>query len=469
VHELHTQLNASTTRIGQIREETAKDTVLAVLRDTIALGWPETRSDCPEILHGYWNYRDELGVEDGIILKGSRIVIPQSLRADVLAKLHYAHQGVEKCRLRAKSSVFWDGINKDIEQTVGTCAQCQTHQPSATKEPLMPHDVPPRSWHTLCSDLFYWEQNHYLLIADLYSKFPIVRKLGTLSSRSVINHMKGIFDEHGIPDRLISDNGTQYSSEEFKQFAATYGFEHVTSSPLYPRSNGFAERMVQTIKHLFTKAREGGQDPHMAMLCLRTTPLDHQTPSPSELLNGRKYRSNIPTTTVAKLKESPASYTDNLQHRQNLQKAYHDRDAKSLPPLHPQEHVRVQDPGSKSKSWAPGQITQVLNAPRSYKVQTSSGIYRRNRRHLRQTRESFHPATFTESKVDDEDNAHATSSTAKLATPNADPGEPRHDIVTSYGGVPPPAPPLERSVDTGPPVTLRRSSRVPKPPAKLNL
>ena len=227
--------------------------------------------------------------------------------------------------------------------------------------------------------------------------------------------------------------------------------------------------MVQTIKHLFTKAREGGQDPHMAMLCLRTTPLDHQTPSPSELLNGRKYRSNIPTTTVAKLKESPACYTDNLQHRQNLQKAYHDRDAKSLPPLHPQEHVRVQDPGSKSKSWAPGQITQVLNAPRSYKVQTSSGIYRRNRRHLRQTRESFHPATFTENKVDDEDNAHATSSTAKLATPNADLGEPRHDIVTSYGGVPPPAPPLERSVDTGPPVTLRRSSRVPKPPAKLNL
>jgi len=81
----------------------------------------------------------------------------------------------------------------------------------------MPHDVPPRTWHTLCSDLFHWEQNHYLLIANLYSKFPIVRKLGTLSSRSVISHMKGIFDEYGIPNRLISEDGTQYSSEEFKQ------------------------------------------------------------------------------------------------------------------------------------------------------------------------------------------------------------------------------------------------------------
>jgi len=221
-----------------------------------------------------------------------------------------------------------------MNQGSRTCAQCQTHQPSVTKEPLMPHDVPPRPWHTLCSDLLFWEQNHYLLIADLYSKLPIVRKLGTLSSRSMINHMKGIFDEHGIPDRLISNNGTQYSSEEFKKFAATYGFEHVTSSPLYARSNGFAERRVQTIKHLFTRAREGGQDPNMAMLCLRTTPLDHQTPSPRELLNGRKYRSNIPTTTVTRLKESPASYTDNVQRRQDIQKAYHDRDAKSLLPLH---------------------------------------------------------------------------------------------------------------------------------------
>jgi len=134
------------------------------------------------MLHAYWNYRDELGVEDGIILKGSRIIIPQSLRADVLKQLHYAHQGVEKCRLRAKSSVFWDGINRDIEKRIGACAQCQTHQPSASHEPLLPHDVLPRPWHTVSSDLFYWEQNHYLLVADMFSKFPIVRKMHTISS-----------------------------------------------------------------------------------------------------------------------------------------------------------------------------------------------------------------------------------------------------------------------------------------------
>jgi len=110
----------------------------------------------------------------------------------------------------------------------------------------------------------------------------------------VIKHLKEIFDEYGIPECFVSDNGPQYSSEEFKQFATNYGFEHVTSSPMYPRSNGFAERMVQTVKQLFTKARESGQDPHLTMLCLRTTPIDHYTPSPCEILNGRKYRSNLP-------------------------------------------------------------------------------------------------------------------------------------------------------------------------------
>ena len=97
----------------------------------------------------------------------------------------------------------------------------------------------------------------HMLIADLYSKFPIIRKLTNMSSSTVIIHLKGIFDEHGIPERLISDNGPQYSAEEFRVFSVRYGFDHVTSSPLYPRSNGFIERTVQTVKKLFTKAKEG--------------------------------------------------------------------------------------------------------------------------------------------------------------------------------------------------------------------
>ena len=97
------------------------------------------------------------------------------------------------------------------------------------------------------------ERHGIMLIADLSSKFQIIRKLIDMSSSTIINHLKGIFDEHGIPERLISDNGPQYNSEECRVFSARYGFDHVASSPLYPRSNGFIEKTVQTVKKAFHK------------------------------------------------------------------------------------------------------------------------------------------------------------------------------------------------------------------------
>lgn len=107
-----------------------------------------------------------------------------------LCTIHYAHQGIEKCHLGAKSSVFWDCINTDIEKKIERCSHCQIHQASAMNEPLIPHDLPPRAWHILSSDVFYWEQKQYLLVADLFSKFPIMRKLESLSSRATISDRK---------------------------------------------------------------------------------------------------------------------------------------------------------------------------------------------------------------------------------------------------------------------------------------
>ena len=197
---------------------------------------------------------------------------------------------------------------------VKSCAPCQAHQVANSKETLIPHDVPKHAWHTLATDLFHWNGTEYMLIADLYSKFPIIRKLTNVSSSTVINHLKGIVDEHGIPERLISDNDPQYSSEEFRVFSARYGLDHVTSSPLYPRSNGFIDRTVQTVKKLFTKAKESGGDPHLAMLCLRTTPIDHNLPSPCELLNGRRYKSNLPAISS----RSDGNVNAFLQQRQDI-------------------------------------------------------------------------------------------------------------------------------------------------------
>jgi transposase InsO family protein len=109
-----------------------------------------------------------------------------------------------------------------------------------------------------------------------------VQMLTTTTSTAVISILKSLFARHGIPSILVSDNGPQYSSREMQEFAALYGFQHVTSSPHYPQSNGMAERAVKTAKNLLEKSA----DPHMALLSYRTTPLPWCGRSPAELLMG---------------------------------------------------------------------------------------------------------------------------------------------------------------------------------------
>ena len=111
IHDVQSQF--STEILSRIKSETAKDAEFNVLREVIYTGWQEARSEAPSPSRPYWNHRDELSIEDGLIVKGKRIVIPASMTKEILEKLHAAHQGAEKMKLRARSAVFWDGINKD--------------------------------------------------------------------------------------------------------------------------------------------------------------------------------------------------------------------------------------------------------------------------------------------------------------------------------------------------------------------
>ena len=122
--------------------------------------------------------------------------------------------------------------------------------------------------------------------------------------------MKSIFARHGIPEKVISDNGPQFSSHEFSQFASTYCFEYVTSSPYFPQSNGEAERAVQTIKGLLKKA----DDPYAALLAYRNTPL-HLGYSPAQLLMSRRLRTSVPTIRSLREPVVPDQFTVSQQDK----------------------------------------------------------------------------------------------------------------------------------------------------------
>lgn len=374
-------------KLQEIRNATSQDSELCTLRDVILEGWPEERRELDKCLMSYWPFRDEMSIEDGIILKGSRIVIPKSLTKEYLSKLHEGHQGIIKCQLRAKSCIFWNGINQEIEKMVQQCPVCQECGNSQRAETLQPHEIPTRPWQFVATDLFTLDGKEYLLVADVYSKYPIVRQLPQqTTSHAVIRLLKEIFSEQGTPERLMSDNGPQYNSAMFVEFAKDWNFQHVTSSPRYPQSNGYIERQVQTVKNTMTKAKKDNMDINKALQCLRATPLDSHLPSPAELLLGRKIQTNLPTKIRNQSLQKDEIY-HRLQIRQDDQKRYFDeKHSTNLPPLHKGQDVRVQN--HETGRWERGSITNRRKEPRSYEVQTSSGhILRRNRRHLKPTQE----------------------------------------------------------------------------------
>ena len=129
------------------------------------------------------------------------------------------------------------------------------------------------SWVKLEVDIFEHCSHHNLLVADYFSRFPVVKKLTSQTASHVISLLKTIFAEYGIPATAYADQGTQFMSKEFKEFALQYRFQVQHSSLRYPQSNGFIEAMVKLVKSIMERAEESGSDPHLAMLIYRATPV----------------------------------------------------------------------------------------------------------------------------------------------------------------------------------------------------
>ena len=204
-------------------------------------------------LRDFWNYRDELSILDGLILKGTRIIIPKSCQDELLMKLHEGHFGVDRTKLRARDSVYWPNINRDIESLVKTCKKCQEFPRRNNKDPVLPRELPLVAWTLLKLDLFTCDNSTFLLIVDVTSRFPVVRILSSESTRSVLNVLKGVYCDFRLPRRVLTDNGPCFKSQEFNEFHAKFNISIEKSSAYNHQSVGSVERMVQTIKQIMIK------------------------------------------------------------------------------------------------------------------------------------------------------------------------------------------------------------------------
>ena len=215
-------------------------------------------------------------MEDGLVLKGTHIVIPDNKCQATLNFIHGGHLGLNKCKLRAKDTVYWPGLNEQPEKLVLNCELCLKYSYSKHKQnpgSYLGQEIPVHPWNKLATDIFHFESSSYLLILNYTSRFPVVHKLSLMTGLHIANQCEQVFSEYGWPETLISDNDLCYTSHSFTSVMQSYSVNHITSSPHYPQSNGLAEKYAQIVKNLFYKAKEEGNDLYKCLMIYQNTPL----------------------------------------------------------------------------------------------------------------------------------------------------------------------------------------------------
>ncbi|PFX15000.1 Uncharacterized protein K02A2.6 [Stylophora pistillata] len=328
----------------------------------------------------------------------SRAYLPEVGREDVkefelvnMTKLlPVSDQKLKSCLRRARKYIYWPGMSAEIKQQLEACEIYRTHDPSQPKETLMPHEILVRPWEKVVTDLFEFENESYLVTGDYYSNFREVDKLPDTKARTVILKLKNHFARYGCPDKVVSDNGPQFSCSEFATFARTWEFEHCAISPGNSKTNGKAKSAVKTAKQLLRKAFEASNDPYLAILDYRNTPKQGIGSSPAQRLMSRRTKTLLPTVSQLLQPQSskPSDDRAKVVKRQQKQKWYYDRTAKDLKPLEKGDTVRMRPLRPGEKKWRKALVINKDDR-RSYTVETSDGrAYRRNRVHLRKTQES---------------------------------------------------------------------------------
>lgn len=444
------EVHAVSVRSSVVSERTGRTLVQETARDPVLSRVMEALLNHQPLIGQYKSYASELSVIDGLLFKGTKVVIPRVLRPEMLRKLHAGHLGINKSKTKARRLMFWPGMSQEIRDMIDRCETCKVNSYAQPEEPLLMRPSPSSPWTRVGADLCQYAGKTYLVVYDAHSNYPEVEQLESTTAPVVISKLSSIFARHGIPLEVLTDNGPQFSSREFATFAADYDFRHITSSPRFPRSNGLAEKGVQIVKRILKKTCSAGGDFYQGLLNYRTSPLECGQ-SPSELLMGRRLRCGLPDFTL-----SPGDPPTKRTQRRTTRGA--------LPGLHPGDVVRMRsDKGWTTKAQVKDQV-----APRSYKVVTEDGAeYRRNRQHLRATPEAFnidrYPEEWTTPRAAQERPMTDSSGETSMESESRDP-----PLQDQDGPQP--------NVDLGPsasahapdPAPVRHSNRTRRAPRRLS-
>ena len=279
--------------LTDIRQAIEDDIEFQKLRDELLAG--QVPSNKP-----FAFVKDELGVVDGVLLRGSRLIIPTSLRERTLQNAHEGHPGITKMKDRLRSKVWWPNIDAQAEKFVKSCDACQKVGKFITQEECHRRELPDGPWQDLAIDFKDLPDGSYLcVVVDYFSRYIEVSVMKSITTKTTCVFLDEIFTRHGFPYSITSDQGTQFTSKEFAEYCAKNGIRHYTTITYWPQANGEVERQNRSLQKIIqiTQLKKGDWRKELLqyLLMYRSTAHSVTGKSPAELLFNRKIRDKLPT------------------------------------------------------------------------------------------------------------------------------------------------------------------------------
>ena len=456
------QLETLPIRSEDISRETRQDPILSLAYQYTLHGW-QGYDDKNIDLRPYYNRRHEISIQNGCLMWGIRVIIPTKFRDHILDDIHSGHLGVVKMKSVARSYVYWPSIDSQIEQKGKGCTGCASVSKLPPQASLHPWEWPDKPWRRLHIDFAGPYLNKmFLVVVDAHSKWPEVIPMHTATSATTIQALRNMFAKFGLPDQIVSDNGSQFCSDEFQSFLKVNGIRHIRSAPYHPSTNGLAERFVQSFKLAMKSAKASETTIHECLarylIAYRNAAHNTTQASPASLMFGRPLRTRLDLINPTCSRGVLNSQSDQITTRASRDIEFQDG-----------ESVLVRDYRSNNDKWQPATVLSQTG-PVSYKVNvpgiSSATVWRRHSDQMR----SAAPLNFQKS-FSDNDSVHpnaaepppdptpqADSSDNRPMTIGPDPVRPTAETLSQTQTPSGPKPPL---------TTTRVSSRIKQRPQRL--
>ncbi|XP_037279525.2 uncharacterized protein LOC119172499 isoform X1 [Rhipicephalus microplus] len=429
----------------ELQQLSATDPAVTAVKNCILHGWPKSAKQLEETMRPFFDRKLELSVAHGLVYWGHRVVIPEKARDRLLKLLHETHQGSSGMKAVARSKFWWPRLDRDIEALSAGCTNCAQNMPMPAAAPPVNWPKTNEKWSRLHVDFAGPIAGKMILVAvDAHTKWIEAVPVKHATTTSTITCLRAMFSRFGVPRTIVSDNGTQFSSQDFATFVAKNNIMHLKTAPFHPQSNGAAERAVRTIKDGLRKMREGNLEDNLVRLLFNYRRTPQKTgKSPSELLLGFQLRSRLDACFPSTVADSPPASDD------------------WVVPIESNVYVRNYGVGEK---WTPGRVQSTAGS-RMVTVQTPHSVVRRHVDQVRPRQASQSPspgsASLSESNMSmlpKRSPGPSTTSSTVLppeALTTASPHD--HPVPTM-----PQAGPTQAATPSAEPV-LRRSTRQRKP------